>query len=124
MPTKKLEELNRDELWEDLCVQNQSLSGSKAKLSQRLTDNLEKEGIDPVIYTLEDSEDHSTIYPPAQILEKLSAADQHFAYLTAMSTQTNQQQEHPAVISAKVDQQQKHLQGDQKVLPTKILKFY
>ncbi len=47
MATKKMEELTRDELWEELGTWNQLVSRSKAELLQRLTDSLEREGINP-----------------------------------------------------------------------------
>ncbi len=101
METKIFEDFNRDELREELSIWYQSVSGSKVEL-QRLTECLEKNKLDPATYIFEVEGNRSTMDPLAQILEKLFAADHHFAYLTVIA---NQQKETLAAISAKADQQ-------------------
>ncbi len=117
MVHKTLEELTRDQLREELYVHNQPVRGSKEQLQRRLTGCLEKEGPDPREETFEVEEVKSTSDPLAQILEKLSIADQHFASLganlAALSAKADQQQEHPASIITTANQQQEHVAAQQ-----------
>ncbi len=53
MVDKTLEELTRDQLWEELRVRNQPVGGSKEQLKERLTKCLEEEGLDPATETFE-----------------------------------------------------------------------
>ncbi len=102
---KTLEELTRDQLGEKLCLWNQPVGGSKKQLQKRLISVLRKESLDPDTETFEIEDAKSTLNPLSQILEKLSAADNHLTNLTAKA---DQQQERLAVICAKTDQQQEH----------------
>ncbi len=77
MVTKILEELTRHQLWEELHLWNQPVSGSKEQLQQRLTSSLEKEVLDLATETFE-VDAKSTPDPLTQILE-LSAADYNHA---------------------------------------------
>ncbi len=63
---------------------------------------MEEEGLNPATETFEVEDAKSTPDPLSQILEKLVAADKHF---TNLATKANQQKEHLAAITAKVDQQ-------------------
>ncbi len=82
-----LEELTRDQLREEFRVWNQPVGGSREQLKESLTKCLEEEGLDPAIETFEVEDAKSTPDPLSQILEKLAAADNHFANLTATTNQ-------------------------------------
>ncbi len=105
---------------EELCIWNQSVSGSKAELLQCFNEYLEKERLDPATYTFEIKVNQSTMDPLVPILEKLTVTEHHLTNLTAKVNYqeehlasiiaiTNQQKEHLATISTQADQQQEHL---------------
>ncbi len=83
-----------------------TISTSKKQLKEHFTKCLEEEGLDPATETFEVEDAKSTSEILLQILEKLAAADKHFANLTAPA---NQQKEHLTAISVKADQQHTEL---------------
>ncbi len=89
----------RVELWEKLCIWNQSVSGSKAELRNALLSIWRRKDLIQQ-YTPLNKENQWTMDPLAQILEKLSYIDHHLANLTG---KVDQQQEHQA------DQQQEYV---------------
>ncbi len=113
MVNKTLEDLTRDQLWEELRVQNQSVSESK-KPQQRLTSYLKEKGLHPAMEVFQGMDARSTSDPFTQILEKFTEVEirvdrQHRHTLATVSTKTDQQQEHLAAISAKTNLQEEHL---------------
>ncbi len=95
---QKLEELIRDELREELRIQNQSVEARQNSCNASLTEWWKKKASIPPVYPFEVAEAKSTTDPLARILEKLSAVNYYFVSLTA---KVDQQEGDLAAISTK-----------------------
>ncbi len=73
MVTKTVEELVRDQLWEELRLWNQPAGGTEEQFQPHLSSLLKKEGLDRDTEAFEVEDAESTPDPLSQTLEKLSA---------------------------------------------------